>query len=283
MKYADLQLHTIYSDGTFTPSELVVHAKDAGLDCIALTDHDTVDGVAETARLCGEEGLEFIPGVELTAYIGEFPEDENAREIHILGYLVDCSNKGFLGYLRKFKEARDTRVDEMLLKLKNLGIDLERKQVEKLAEEHGALGRLHVARALKDAGFVQSPDEAFARYLSKGRPAWAPKFRISVREVAAIIHGAGGAAIFAHPGLAHIDPRIPRLLQEGLDGIEVWHSAHTPPQAQRYQKLAEQLGCLITGGSDCHGLAKDTIVIGTVKLPYPYVERLKEFVAQKKL
>jgi 3',5'-nucleoside bisphosphate phosphatase len=272
----------MYSDGTYTPALLVEHAKAAGLDCISLTDHDSVEGLPETARLCGMAGIEFIPGVELTAYAGEFPEAEHAREVHILGYLFDRTHAGLREFLEKFKQSRNERVDKMIVRLHRLGIDLKRERVAAFADANGTLGRLHVARALKEAGFVRGADEAFARFLSKGRPAWVPKFRISVAEVAAIIHRAGGAAILAHPGLARVDDRIPQMLSEGLDGIEVWHSGHTPEQCVRYKQFAENRGCLITGGSDCHGTAKYKLVIGTVKLPFAYVERLKEFVAGKK-
>jgi predicted metal-dependent phosphoesterase TrpH len=282
MKYADLQLHTIYSDGTYTPEQLARQAREIGLACIALTDHDSIDGVTETARLCAAEGIEFVPGVELTAYVGADPSAADTREVHILGYFIDCANQEFLDNLDVFKQAREARVDAMLAKLNKLGIGLKRSDIAAVADPRGALGRLHVARALQQADFVNSPDDAFARYLAKGRPAWAPKFRLSVRDAAALVHRAGGVAIFAHPGTARMDERIPELLKEGLDGIEVWHSKHTPEQSRRYKSLAEQIGCLLTGGSDCHGLAKDKILIGTVKLPYEYVERLKEAAARVK-
>src|SRR5207249_3794140 len=135
------------SDGTFTPAELVTAAKDAGLDCIALTDHDTVDGVEETERLCKTAGIEFIAGCELTAYVGDDPSARGAREIHILGLFVNPRNDDFLDALRLFKDARAARVDAMIAKLNELGVPLKREDVMATADSRSALGRLHVARA----------------------------------------------------------------------------------------------------------------------------------------
>lgn len=272
MNFADLQLHTIFSDGTFTPAELVAAAKNAGLDCIALTDHDTVDGVAETERLCHEAGIEFIAGCELTA---DFTQDRRSREVHILGLFINPADEEFRRALGIYKRARAARVDSMIGKLNELGVPLTRDHVMEQADTRCALGRLHVGRALVAQKFVSDADEAFERYLGFGRPAWVAKHRISVADAASLIHRAGGVAILAHPGIAHLDEHIPQLLQQGLDGIEVWHTKHTPAQSENYKLLAERLGCLITGGSDCHGYAKGKVLIGNVKLPYEYVERAR--------
>jgi predicted metal-dependent phosphoesterase TrpH len=277
MKFADLQLHTLFSDGTYTPAELVAAAKNAKLDCIALTDHDTVDGVEETQRHCDAAGIEFIAGCELTA---DITEQGQSREVHILGLFVNPADEELLRALRAYKQARAARVEAMIARLNQLGVPLNREAVLATADARSALGRLHVARALVAQTFVSDADEAFARYLGFGRPAWVAKYRVSITDAVALIHRAGGVAILAHPGIAHVDEHIPKWLEQGLDGIEVWHTKHTPAQSSNYKLLAERLGCLITGGSDCHGYAKGKVLIGNVKLPYEYVERLREAAAK---
>jgi len=276
LKFADLQLHSIFSDGTFTPAELVAAAKDAGLDCIALTDHDTVDGVEETERLCNAAGIELVAGCELTA---DFTLERRSREVHILGLFINPADEEFRRALGLYKRARAARVDSMIGKLNELGVPLTRDHVMEQADARCALGRLHVGRALVAQKFVSDADEAFARYLGFRRPAWVAKYRVSVADTASLIHRAGGVAILAHPGIvprSGMDEFIPQLVAQGLDGIEVWHTKHTPAQSGNYKALAERLGCLITGGSDCHGYAKGKVLIGSVKLPYEYVERARE-------
>lgn len=270
---ADLHLHTRHSDGTFTPAEVVRRAAEAGLACIALTDHDTLAGLPAMMKLCAGAGIEFIPGIELTAHHEE-------REIHVLGYLMRHDEPEFVARIEQFKGARAERVAKMLVKLREAGVDLQAADVASVADSDSAMGRLHVARALKNRGFIQHMEEAFRRFIGKGKPAFVPKFRLDVAGAAALIHKFGGVAILAHPGISGLDHQLEVLLAAGLDGIEVWHSRHTPAQCERYLAFARQHGCLATGGSDCHGMAKDEVLIGSVRLDYDYVERLKEFHAR---
>jgi predicted metal-dependent phosphoesterase TrpH len=270
---ADLHLHTRHSDGTFTAAEVVRRAADTGLACIALTDHDTVAGLPAMRKLCAAVNIEFIPGIELTAHHEE-------REIHVLGYLMRHDEPEFVAEIERFKEARAERVKKMLVKLREAGVDLRAADVASVADSDSALGRLHVARALKNRGFIQHMDEAFHRFIGKGKPAFVPKFRLDVAGAAALIHKFGGVAILAHPGISGLDYQLDALMTAGLDGIEVWHSRHTQAQCERYLPFARERGCLATGGSDCHGLAKDEVLIGSVRLDYDYVERLKEFHAR---
>ena len=139
----------------------------------------------------------------------------------------------------------------------------------------GAPGRLHIARALIHGGFVRTAEEAFTRFLKNGQPGFAPKFRLDAPAAIALIHRFGGVAVFAHPGLAGLDHRLTDFVQWGLDGIEVWHSKHRTRDVNRYKQLSAQHHLLMTGGSDCHGLAKDEVLMGRVRLPYEYVEKLK--------
>ncbi|MFZ2643087.1 MAG: PHP domain-containing protein [Verrucomicrobiia bacterium] len=270
---ADLHLHTRHSDGTFTPAELVQHAVEMELACIAVTDHDTVAGLAEMTALCQAAGIEFIPGIELTAHVGE-------REVHVLGYFIRYTEAEFVAQIESFKKGRAQRVAAMVGKLQQAGVGLQTTDVTAVAGDDSALGRLHVARALMNRGFIRHMDEAFHRFIGKGKPAFVPKTRLDVADAAALIHKFGGVAILAHPGVSALENHLDGLLASGLDGLEVWHSRHTPGQCERYRVFARDRGCLVTGGSDCHGLAKDEVLIGGVRLDYAYIEQLKEFHAR---
>lgn len=270
--FADLHLHTRFSDGLFTPEELVAAARPHGFAALALTDHDTVDGCAPMARACAAACIEFMPGIELTA-------EQDGHELHILGYGLDTANRQLLAEAARFQAVRQKRVREMVARLNQLNIPLGADAV--LAQANcRAPGRPHVARALIAAGVCGDSDEAFERFLKKGRPAWAPKFKMSAGEAIALLHKAGGAAVLAHPGLNRADALIPSLVNAGLDGIEGFHTKHSTVMAERYLELADRLGVLVTGGSDCHGPTRGKPLIGTVKLPYQRVEKLKARVAE---
>ena len=274
MKFADLHLHTLFSDGTFTPEELVLRAQNAGLSCIALTDHDSVEGCERAAAAGAKVQMEFISGAELTA-------EHEDTEVHILGYFLDTQNKVLLDRIGKFQAVRQSRIREMCAKLNQLGIALPADAVFKLANCNSP-GRPHVARALVAGKFCRSMDEAFDRFLKKGRPAWVPKTKMSALESVELIHQAGGLAVMAHPGLNRTDDIIPALVEAGLDGIECFHTKHSTVMAERYLEIAEKHDLLVTGGSDCHGFSKKQPLIGTVKLPYEHVEKLKAKVAERK-
>jgi predicted metal-dependent phosphoesterase TrpH len=266
MKVADLHLHTQFSDGTFTPEELVLHAQNKGLACIALTDHDTVEGCARAAAACAKVGMQFIVGTELTA-------EHLDIEVHILGYLVDPRNQALLDGIAKFQSVRMSRIYKMAEKLNQLGIPLKPESVFELANCRSP-GRPHVARALVKEKLVGTLDEAFDLYLKKGRPAWVPKAKMSALEAIELIHQAGGLAVMAHPGLNRSDEIIPALVLAGMDGIECFHTKHSTAMSEHYLEIADFHHLLITGGSDCHGFSKNKPLIGTVKLPYNHVERL---------
>jgi predicted metal-dependent phosphoesterase TrpH len=271
-RFADLHLHTNFSDGTYTPEELAGQAARFRLSTVALTDHDTVEGCARMAAACAHAGLEFIPATELTAEL-------DGNELHLLGYFVDTRNPGLLKEMAKFQAVRQNRVREMVARLNQLNIPLQADAVFAIANCRSP-GRPHVGRALVQGGFCASMDEAFERFLKKNRPAWVPKFKISALDAMELIHQAGGLAVMAHPGLNRTDEIIPELVEAGLDGLEVFHTKHTASQAGHYVRLAKEFNLLVTGGSDCHGLSKGKPLIGTVKLPGEYVEQLKRAVAQ---
>ncbi len=272
--FADLHLHTRFSDGTYTPEEVVAEARKHGLAAIALTDHDTVEGCASTAAACAAAGIEFLVGAELTA-------EQDGRELHILGYGMEATNPVLLQALTRFQNVRQQRIREIVARLNELGIALEAEAVFALANCR-APGRPHVARALVTAGACESLDEAFERFLKKHRPAWVPKFKMSAADAIELIHQAGGAAVLAHPALNRVDDLIPGMVAAGLDGIECYHTKHPPATRDRYLGMTNRLGALVTGGSDCHGMNKGKPLIGTVRLPYEYFEKLKTRIAERR-
>jgi predicted metal-dependent phosphoesterase TrpH len=265
---ADLHLHTNFSDGTYSPEELAAHAARLRLNTIALTDHDTVEGCPRAAIACRELGIEFISGAELTAEIDD-------TEIHLLGYYLQPDHPGLLRETAKFQQVRQNRIREMVQRLNRLGVPLRADDVFALANCRSP-GRPHVGRALVRGGFCSSVDEAFERFLKKDRPAWVPKFKMSAFDGIELIHSAGGLAILAHPGLNRVDSAIRRLVDAGLDGLECFHTKHNPAQAEHYLRLARDLRLLVTGGSDCHGLAKGQPLIGSLRLDDDHVDRLRE-------
>ena len=273
--YADLHLHTQFSDGTYTPEELVGQAQRNGLAALALTDHDTVEGCARTGTACEAAGIEFITGTELTA-------EQDGNELHILGYFIDTQSRKLLLDIAKFQIVRQNRIREMVARLRQNNVPLEVESVFALANCR-APGRPHVARALVKAGLCSSLDEAFERFLKKNRPAWVPKFKISAAYAIELIHQAGGVAVMAHPGLNHCDEVIPGMVEAGLDGIECFHSKHSTSTSEHYLNIADRFHLLITGGSDCHGMSKGRPLIGSVKLPYQHVEQLRERASERKL
>ena len=275
MKFADLHLHTQFSDGTFTPEELVLRAQQKGLACIALTDHDSVEGCARAAAACAAVQMDFVPGAELTA-------EHNDIEVHILGYFLDVTDEKFLARIATFQSVRQNRIREMVAALNQLGIPLKAESVFALANCKSP-GRPHVARTLVKENLIGSLDEAFERFLKKGRPAWVPKTKMSALEAVELIHQACGLAVIAHPGLNRSDDIIPDLVAAGMDGIECFHTKHSTVMSERYLEIADKYHLLVTGGSDCHGFSKKQPLIGTVKLPYEHVEQMRAELAARKL
>lgn len=256
------------------PEEVVALGKHHGLAALSLTDHDTVEGCARMAAACRAEGIEFISGAELTA-------EMRGNELHLLGYGLDLDNQKLLAETARFQTVRQNRIREMVARLNQLGVPLDAGTVFALANCRSP-GRPHVARALVQEGLCHSLDEAFERFLKVGRPAWVPKSKISALEAIDLIHQAGGAAVMAHPGLNRTDEVIPEMAAAGLDGLECFHTKHSPSTSNHYLQLAAKHHLLVTGGSDCHGNSKGRPLIGTVKVPYHYFEKLKARLADRK-
>lgn len=266
--FTDLHLHTNFSDGTYTPEELAREARRFGLAAVALTDHDTVEGCPRMAVACAALGIEFVPGSELTA-------EMNGVELHLIGYFLDITHPRLLREMEKFQTVRQDRIREMVARLRGLNLPIDEQAVFALANCK-APGRPHVARALIQAKVCATLDEAFERFLKRNRPAWVPKFKISAPDAIHLVHEAGGLAVLAHPGISRSDDVLEDLVAAGLDGIECYHTKHSPATAEHYISVAEKHRLLITGGSDCHGMNKGKPLIGSIRLPYEYVRFLKE-------
>jgi len=253
-----------------TPSEVVEAAAAAGLRAVALTDHDTVAGLAAAAEAARGTTVTLIPGLELSTY-------DDAGSTHLLGYGVDVQHPGLIEFLEEAVRDRTRRAGEMVRKLNRLGVEVELDDVLALTSENGLVARPHVARALLDGGWVKSYGEAFSRFIAAGAPAYVPTQRILPRTGIEVIHAAGGVAVLAHGGRTHDDAAIARLCEAGLDGLETLHPDHGPIEVRRMRRLAAELQLLETGGSDCHG-PKDTRRgrLGEQPVPFEWCERLLE-------
>ena len=256
--FVDLHMHSTASDGSRAPGDVVRAARKASLAAIALTDHDSVAGLAEAQLVGAEIGVRIVNGVELSAVEGE-------TETHVLGlHLQDTGvlDRG-LQQLRDMRQRRATRIVE---RLNELGVQIAYEDVLEQAKG-GALGRPHVARAMIASGWAVDARDAFDRYLGAGRPAYIAKEQLSMREAFAMIHDAGGIAVLAHPGGSGTRERIEAFTALGLDGIEVKHPSHSSSDTARLKGLVELFGLVASGGSDWHGAADGPRTIGMMHVP----------------
>lgn len=267
MKFADLHVHTHFSDGTYSPSRVVQEALKAELSCIAITDHDNTDGI-DTAVAAAQGTLEVLAGIEMTA-------EYEGCEIHVLGYLLDYKEASFLSMLKDMQKIRVRRIHEICAKLKKLGVPVEPGEVFGLSDK-GSMGRLHVARALFERGHVFSIQDAFHRYIGDKGPAYVGKFKMTPKEAIRWLLKVRGVPVLAHPYLLPDKALIADFVKDGLMGLEVYYGEHSKQQTQEFIKIAQKYDLLITGGSDCHGTAKEAARLGKVRLPYAYVEKIKE-------
>jgi len=265
--HVDLHTHSTASDGAFPPADVVAHARAVGLAAIALTDHDAVDGVAD-ATLAGDRlGVRVIAGVELSAFEGN-------RELHLLGlHLADTT--GMESGLVELRTARRSRAEEIVrrLNLHNVPVTVDAVMAE---AGEGAIGRPHVARAMIAGGWVRDQREAFDKFLGAGRPAFVDKLRLTVADAIAMVHRAGGIAVWAHPGQEGVRARVEPLAALGLDGIEVRHPSHSAEDLARLGALTDFFGLVPSGGSDWHGATEGPRTIGNQRVPFDWLTRQEE-------
>jgi predicted metal-dependent phosphoesterase TrpH len=278
MNYVDLHVHSAASDGSLSPSEVVATAKALGLRAIALTDHDTIDGLEEALAAGAELGLEVIPGIEISA-------DHDSGSMHILGYFINHQNGRLDEQLKVLKQARAERNPQIIAKLQQLGLAITLAEVQAISGG-GQVGRPHIAQVLVQKGYVANFQEAFEKYIGNHGPAYVNKFRFAPRDAIATIAAAGGLAALAHPftleysSTRHLKMILQQLRDWGLAALEVYYPEHSPERQKTYKKLAQELGLLTTGGSDFHGIIKPEVKIGQVgpnqHVGYELVEKLKE-------
>ncbi|NUM52997.1 MAG: PHP domain-containing protein [Candidatus Hydrogenedentes bacterium] len=271
MRYADLHLHTTYSDGTDTPERVVERAAELGIAGLAITDHDTVDGVPLARDAAQRTGIAFLTGTELSAKF-------DGGDIHVIGLGIDVASPPLCAALDRMRVARVTRTARMLERLAARGMSLE---LEDTARE-GVVGRMHVARALHAAGHAKDVQQAFDKYLKPGKPGYVGQVKLACSEAIDLIHAAGGLAFLAHPGIGAPRRKLLALLEYPFDGIECYHSKHSPGQTDMFLQIARDRGLLVTGGSDCHGEAKGRAEMGRVRLPIECFERIASAVPPRR-
>ena len=266
----DLHTHTLVSDGTLSPTQLVQAAAHAKLAAIAVTDHDHVGGISEARAAGARVGIEVITGIELSC-------EHDGRELHLLGYLVDEHDRAFLAKLETLRNRRDERNAKILQRLGALGVRVSGADIAREAKGAGSVGRPHIARAMMRAGLVASISEAFDKWLGEGKPAYVAREHLEPAEAIALVHAAGGVASVAHPGLLTKPVEAVRSLAAvGLDGVEVWHAKNPPELRDELLALAKELDLVPTGGSDFHGENKPDVHLGQEHVAYATVDALKE-------
>ena len=267
--FVDLHLHTTASDGAFSPAQIVQMALEAGLRAVAITDHDTMDGVEEAVAAAAGTGLAVIPGVEMSS---ELPQGE----AHILGYYLDAHNPDLVRLLATLRKSRWDRAQRMVEKLGALGMPVSWDRVAAIANG-GAVGRPHVARALMEAGHVSSVQDAFALYIGREGPAYVDRYKLMPLEVAQAVVRWGGLPVLAHPSfVTDLTALLPRLVSAGLVGLEAYYTGYPPEVTANLLRLARANGLVGTGGSDFHGQSVVAgAVLGSVGVPYSVVEELQ--------
>jgi 3',5'-nucleoside bisphosphate phosphatase len=256
----DLHTHSNRSDGTFEPAEIVRRAAERGLEVVALTDHDTTGGLDEAIAAGAELGVEVVPGVEFSA-------EYERTSVHVLCYFMDVANVEFQAELARLRDDRFRRGEMMVEKLQGLGLPVSFERVRQIAAG-GNIVRPHVAQAMVEAGVVDSEKEAFDLYIADGKPAHVPKHALDPVDAVALILGASGICVLAHPGMWGDQTSVPeelieRMAAAGMQGLEVDHTDHDAEKRAHYRALAGRLGLIATGGSDCHGDRYDPIRLGT--------------------
>lgn len=275
-KFIDLHTHSTASDGSLTPRELVLHAKKAGLSAIALSDHDTTQGLAEAKKAANEIGIELVPAIELSV--------QSDTETHIIGLLIDPSCRELQNAVKRAQKQRVERSYETARRLTALGMPVTYEEAAAIAGGD-VIGRAHFAKILVQKGFTTSVKEGFDRFLAAGKPAYVGGHVLTDREAIEIIHKAGGVAVLCHPHLIKLSDDalftyMKELKRYGLDAIEGYYTEFTPEMETTFRGFATGLGLLLSGGSDFHGANKPTIAIGkgygNLAIPYSLLDALKE-------
>jgi len=273
-KYIDLHTHTVCSDGSMTPAELVRHAKASGLSAVAVSDHDTADGVREAVAVGREIGIEVVPAIELSAI--------SATETHILGYFIDPEAPALVSAVDRIRQVRTQRIGETCEMLEKYDIHVTLDEVKAKAGG-GILCRAHIAKLMTEKGYSESPKAAFNQWLNVGCPCYSESQALTDTEAVELIRAAGGDAYLAHLHLTklpddQLDAFVKRLKEAGLTGLEGYYTDYTPELAEKYRALAHKYDLKISGGTDFHGSFKPHITIGRglgeMRIPYSVLENM---------
>ena len=275
--YIDLHTHSTASDGIYSPTELLQRAKDIGLRILALTDHDTTDGLEEAGQAAGKLDMDLIPGIEINT-------DVSGGEVHVLGYFPEYTRPAFQTTLKVLRDARERRGQRMVELLNGEGIHVSWERVRQIAQ--GAVGRPHVAKALLEAGYIQTIGEAFDKYIGTGCFAYVPRYKLTPEDAVRLIASANGLPVMAHPydlpGIAELRNWLSGLCEAGMVGLETYYGPYTPKIEQELHALAEEYHLIPTGGTDFHGPGIHPTPLGGRYVPYEAVERLKAEAAKRR-
>lgn len=267
MRFADLHTHTTFSDGTTTPQDLIKLASDRGLSCVAISDHDTVDGLAFAEASAQTCGVELVPSLELSS------EYENS-EVHILGFFIEYKKPSLLAKLKEIRADRVLRMREMVERLNTMGVNVDINKVLKIAG-NATVGRMHLARILHQDKFISTTQEAFYKYIGEDCPAYVSNFKLKPKDAIELVLSSGGVPVLAHPYVLNNDNLIAEFTGYGLLGLEVYYPEHSPDMTGRYERFAAKFNLIKTGGSDYHGALKPQNPLGKIKVPYSVVEELR--------
>jgi len=266
MAFCDLHIHSFYSDGTYSPFQIVEKAKEQNLSAISITDHDEIQAIQIAKSFVKDREPIIISGVELSAIYKQ-------TEIHILGYLFDEFDKKITSKLGEMREYRRNRARNILLKLEDFGFHINYENIDRLAG-NGAVGRPHIARAMLETGHLSNYKEAFTKYIGNGKPCNSPKYRLSPAEAISLIKESAGVPILAHPGNIGNDEIVNELLNFDFGGIEVWHPDHSSKLTNHYLSITKKKNLVATGGSDNHGSITTKSPIGGIAVDSSVVDAL---------
>lgn len=270
MLKADLHIHTSYSDGKFSPLEIINLAKEKGLNIIGVTDHDNIEGSQAMLEYNGKHGIEVIPGIELSA-------DYHGKELHLLGYFLDFKNPALIEHLKLIKNLRIRRIDKMIGKLKELGVNINSAELLEKYSSSCSIGRPHLANEIVEQGYVKDFQTAFNRYLGDNKPAYVKKDNLNFEIMIELIKVSGGLSFIAHPGSYFRESALVELKKAGISGIEVYHPSHNDAHNKKYMKFVKEHNLLAVGGSDFHGYSEyDYHNIGRFYIDEEEVKLLKE-------
>lgn len=270
----DMHIHTLESDGTYTPEEIIVRAIKNRVVALAITDHDTVAGVKQGKEIAKKYGIEFIKGIEVSC-------NEEELEVHVLGYYLNLDDEKFLMELAELEKARDERNRRIIEKFEKLGIIIDIEELKSFAPGN-IISRLHFANYLLEKGVVSTKNEAFDKYLGRNGAAYVPKENFPPERAVKMIKDNGGFVSLAHPKLITLNDEvlnklILKLKEYGLDALEAQYSSFSKIEKQKYKRLAKKHGLLITGGSDFHGDNREGVDLGDAGLEYSQLERIKKY------